>query len=261
MEITNYLTECIINKKPVSFSKYGDGEYGCCTNINEGANCDNDRMTLKLKNGLIESFKYIVNETDNGFIGLWHDHNNINFWKSIVNKDIKFAKYHTILNFFWKESVEETYNKVRLLKSIKKSNLKKIIVCNELLIKSTILLNIDMMIPVPLNNWFDTQLESMIETFKKYIKEDEQCIIITCCGMGAKVLIAKLHKLFPNNIYLDFGSALDEICTKTNTRDEFNHYDGYLKIYKDLIPDNWNDSKYDYIYNIARKNLGTHLPK
>ena len=265
MEITNYLTECIDNKTPVSFSKYGDREYNCCTNINNkydnNYNRDNDRMTLKLKNDLIESFKYIVNETDNGFIGLWYDNYNITFWKSIVNKEINFAKYHTIINFFWKETEQETNNKVKLLKSIKKSKLKKIIVCNELLIKSTILLNIDIMVTVPLNNWFDTKLESMIEFLKKNIKEDEQHIIITCCGMGAKVLIAKLHKLFPNNIYLDFGSAIDEICTKRNTRDYLNHYEGYVEIYKDLIPDNWNDSKYDYIYDIARNDLGTHLPK
>jgi hypothetical protein len=51
MEITNYLSECIINKKPVSFIKYGDGEYNCATSCN-GFNCDNDKYTKLLSDGL-----------------------------------------------------------------------------------------------------------------------------------------------------------------------------------------------------------------
>ena len=258
MNITTYLTECIINKAPVSFSKYGDGEYYCCTIKNNFMNCDNDCQTPKLKNSLIESFKYIVDETDNSYIGLCNNNNIINYWKSLVTKDIKFVDYHSIIDYFWAEP-EKSNSKVELLKTIKESKLKKIIVCNELLIKSTILLNIDLMIPVSLNNWFDEHLETILDKFKQYIEPNEQYIIITCCGMGAKVLIAKLHKLYPNNIYLDFGSAIDEICTKRNTRSEINYYEEYMKIYKDIIPDNWNDSKYDYIYDIARKKLGTHL--
>ena len=37
---------------------------------------------------------------------------------------------------------------------------------------------------------------------------------MTSCGQSAKVLIAELHKTYPNGIYLDVGSGLDCICTK-----------------------------------------------
>ena len=136
--------------------------------------------------------------------------------------------------------------------------MKKIIICNNLLIKSKILLNLDLMITVSYNNWFNqNNVDNILEYFKKY--DNEQCIVITCCGMGAKVLIAKLHKLYPNNIYLDFGSALDQLCTKKNTRAVVNSYNQFLITYKDLIPDNWDDKEYDYIEQLANQHLGLHL--
>ena len=50
MNITKYLTNCIVNKIPVSFSKYGDGEYHkCIFNDNMYTNCDDDLCTPKLK--------------------------------------------------------------------------------------------------------------------------------------------------------------------------------------------------------------------
>jgi len=67
---------------------------------------------------------------------------------------------------------------------------------------------------VPFNNWFDKYYETVIEHTAKLIGEDGNHIIITCCGMGAKVIICELKKRFPRGIYLDFGSALDLICTK-----------------------------------------------
>ena len=77
--------------------------------------------------------------------------------------------------------------------------------------------------------------------------------------MGAKVIIAKLHKLYPYNIYLDFGSALDQLCTKINTRAVINNYNQFYMTYKELIPDNWYDKEYDHIEQLANKNLGLHL--
>ena len=261
MDITNYLSYCIDNKIPVSFSKYGDGEYFCCITKNGGNNCDNDNYTENLKNCLITSFKYIVDNTNNGYIGLWHTNNEnaVNYWKSLVNNDIKFAKYHTIINYFLEETDDETNDKVKLLKTIKQSNLKKIIICNDLLIKSKMLLNIDHVVNVPYNNWFDKYFEILMNSLKEIINKDEQYIIITCCGMGAKVVIAELHKLYPNNIYLDFGSAIDEICTKKNSRTINNNYEEYKNIYSDLISNDWDDPKYDYIYTLAKIKMGVHL--
>jgi len=72
MNITNILTEHIINNKPISFSKYGDGEFYCAF-VRHGRNCDNDTYTYKLGNSLINSFKYMVECAENYYIGKWHD--------------------------------------------------------------------------------------------------------------------------------------------------------------------------------------------
>lgn len=253
MDITNILIYSINNKIPISFSKYGDGEYFCANSYN-GKNCDNDTYTEKLKNGLINSFKYMVNEKENSYIGLWFTLDVKIFWEKLSRKNIKWAKYHSL--FICDESISD---KVILYKTIKESQLKKIIICNELLLKANLLLNIDYMINVKYNNWFDSDFESIIDLLKKYIHPDNQYIIITCAGMGAKVLICELSKLFPNNIYLDFGSALDKICTKKTSRGWEPSYDELITQLGDIIPDSWEDQKYDYIYELAKQKLGQHL--
>ena len=256
-EITNYLTHCIENKIPVSFSKYGDGEYFAVTS-KDGANCDNDKYTQKLKDNLIESFKYIIKNNNNTYIGFWNNMEYANFWQNLVgNHHINWANYHTIIM-----DGHNQLDKVNLYKKIRFSNLKKIIVCNPLLIKSKILFNIDYVIHISINNWFDTQYENILSQIRDIMNNtDEQFIVITACGMGAKVLISNLVKSNPNNIYLDFGSAIDKLCTKRNTRGGGVSYDQLLIDLKDIIPDNWNDSKYDYIYEESRDKLGTHISK
>lgn len=252
-EITNYLSECIENKIPVSFSKYGDGEYFAVTN-ESGANCDNDKYTQKLKDKLIESFIFLVKNNSNAYIGFWNNLEYIKFWKNIVdNHDIKWANYHTIIM-----DGNNQNEKINLYKTIRFSNLKKIIVCNPLLIKSKILFNIDHVINISFNNWFDTQYENILSQIRNIMNNtNDQFIIITSCGMGAKVLISNLVMSNPNNIYLDFGSAIDKICTKKDTRGGGLPYDQLIKDLSDIIPDNWNDSKYDYIYEEANNKLRT----
>lgn len=258
---TKFLAYNIAFKRPIVYVKYGDGEYNCCIDT-VGYNINRDTYTNKLKNGLINSLKYYVDETDNSYIGRWHDNNVINYYQSLVKKRINFLCYESIINYFWQETITETKEKVNLLKTIKQSNLKKIIICNNLLVKSKILLNIDDLIEVPYNNWFDEYYDTILDQTTKSIEynpSNEQCIVLTACGMGAKVLIADLHKRFPKNIYLDLGSAIDEICTKLNTRHNKNHYDEYIDIYKEIIPWNWNDPSYDYIYNESLVKLAHNL--
>lgn len=260
MEVTTIIREAIQNKTPISFSKYGDGEFFCASSV-EGHNCDNDNYTEKKKNGLLDSFKYMVQQTDNAYIGMWtwNDGQQPIFWQGLVESTpVKWGDYHTlILN---NDNVEE---KVKLYKEIKKSSMKKIIVCNELLVKAKILFDIDHVIHVPFNNWFDNQFDSLLNQIKEIIEGDEQqFIVITSAGMGAKILICELCKLFPNNIYLDFGSALDKICTKRVSRGWEPSYDELIRRLSEgeVIPENWNDPVYDYIYPEARWKLGIHLP-
>jgi len=235
MDITNVLTDCVKNKKPVSFSKYGDGEYLCASG-HFGHNCDHDKYTEKLKNSLIESFKYMVNNKDNSYIGLWFTSDVKTYWESLASKEIMFAAYHSLIIDGY-----DTMNKINLFKEIKFSKLKKILVSNPSLSKAKPIFNIDYVFNVNYNNWFDSYFDILINEIKKIINQDEQYIIITCAGMGSKVLICELTKLYPNNIYLDFGSSLDKICTKNQTRDGQLPYDTLLNIFNELIPENWDN--------------------
>lgn len=254
MDITQYLTQCVKYKIPVSFSKYGDGEYNCATGC-WGANCDNDPYTQKLSNALVNSFKYMVNDAHNAHIGLWHDKSKQQQWENFVYKPVRWAKYHTIL--FDQHNDEE---KVKLYREIKQSDSKKIIICNKLLLKSKLLFDAQYMINVPFNNWFDGFFDDILSNIRDIIKNDDKPpIIITCCGMGAKVLICELYKICPNGIFLDFGSGLDFLCTKRDSRGCSHTYDYMKTILGDVIPSNWEDEKYDAIYEEAKSKMGVHL--
>lgn len=252
MDITKYLADCIINGIPVSFSKYGDGEYSAANGHN-GANCDNDIYTTKLSESLRLSFEYMVDKSPNSYIGIWTDNNHVNYWSSIVKNPIKLAKYHTLIM-----DSDNRKDKVHLFKTIKESQKKKIYICNPLLIRAQGLLNIDYMIHVPFNNWFDSQFEEIFEQIDSCIKEGEQCIIMTSAGMGSKVLISELIKKHPQNIYLDIGSGLDKICTRKTTRGWEPTYDELIHELHELLPNDWYNEKYWWIFNEARKKLGVH---
>ena len=253
MDITEYIIDCINNNIPISFSKYGDGEYNCICNIN-GMNCDGDKYTNKLSQYLISSFKYMVENANNSYIGLWDNDNVKKNLDMLVTKKVNWCKYHTIIL-----DKNNDNTKARLFKTIKDCKKKKIIVCNNYLIKSKILLNIDEIVLVSLNNWFDNNFENILKQITDLINEDGNHIVITCCGMGAKVLICELVKKFPNGIYLDFGSALDIICTKHDTRGWNYGYSYYENLLKECLPNNWDDNKFNILYDYAKKNLGLHL--
>lgn len=255
MIITKYLKKCVKEKIPVSFSKYGDGEY-YCANGYIGRNCDNDNYTIKKKIALVDSFIYMTNEAENAYVGLWHDINFKKFWDSLSTKPIKWANYHTLI--FDKNYDED---KAELIHEIKNStHYIKIIVCNELLVKSKLLFDADHIIYVPFNNWFDNHFQFFLNNIKDTIKKDSRPpLLITCCGMSAKIFIYELHKLFPNGIYLDYGSALDIICTKRDSRGFSHNYEYVYNLLKFLLPQDWEDEKYNYIYTEAKKKLGLHV--
>ena len=258
MDITSLLTFCVRNKIPISFSKYGDGEYACANSFNGPnsfgyKNCDRDTYTEKKKHALIESFKYMADHTPNAYFSFWTNEIS-SYWQSLVQMDVKWGKLHTLI--FEDDSINE---KVELYKTIKSSPLKKIYVCNPLMVKARILLNIDWMFFIPFDNWFDTLFEELIKNMVKIINPDEQYVIMLSAGMASKCVISELHKLYPNNIYLDIGSALDTICTKRITRDSDRTYEKALYYLHELIPPEWDDPSYDVIYSDAAKILGTHL--
>jgi hypothetical protein len=253
MEITKLITESIQKKQPISFCKYGDGEFNCA-NSYTGGNCDNDLYTEKKKAGLIQSFAYMVDNLPNSYMGIWHDTKQALFWEGFVKNPVKWAKYHTIIM-----DDDSIHEKVEMYKAIQQSNLKKIYICNPLLVKAKILFNIDYMVHVPFNNWFDNHFDELMGHLKNIIQPNEQYIILTSAGMGAKIVISELSKLYPNNIYLDFGSAIDKICTKKTSRGWEPSYEKFMELLKDMIPPEWNDPAYNEIYAAANYRLGIHL--
>lgn len=253
MEITSYLSECIKTQTPVAFLKYGDGEYLAALG-QSGCNCDRDTYTETLKNGLIKSFSYMIDHGPNTFVGIWHDGNHIDFWNTFVEKPIRVAKYHTVIMDY-----DHINDKIELLKTIKESPLKKIYICNPLMVRAKILLNIDHMVHVPFNNWVDTQFDSILNQVKSIIDPEEQYIILTSAGMGAKILVGELTKLFPKNIYIDIGSGLDKICTKKTSRGWEPIYEDFMNLLAHIIPSGWESPEYEYIFSEAQGKIGVHI--
>jgi hypothetical protein len=103
MEITNTISECIRTRTPVSFSKYGDGEYACAKLFN-GHNCDADFYTEKKKIALIESFKYVVETAPNAYMSYWSDELSP-YWQSLTKTPVRWGKLHTLI--FDDDSVQE----------------------------------------------------------------------------------------------------------------------------------------------------------
>ena len=61
-------------------------------------------------------------------------------------------------------------------------------------------------------------------------------MILFSAGMGAKYLITALHRLYPNAIYIDVGSAFDTICTGQITRDCYSSYNDMYNYLKSIMP-------------------------
>lgn len=62
---------------------------------------------------------------------------------------------------------------------------------------------------------------------------------------------------------MDIGSFLDFICTKKDSRGYYVEnnisYEQLSEQINELLPDDWNDPKYNYIYELASKEFGRHL--
>jgi hypothetical protein len=258
-DIIDDIIDCVLNKRPILFAKYGDGEYNNA-NRHRGHNCDGDFYTENFANALKESFIYITSNGFNSYIGLWDDIEKIFFWESLVanNISINRADYHTFIIIPDFKSLT-FQRKLKMYQTIQQSSLKKYIICNQLLIKSKILFNATSLIHVPFQNWFDNYFDELIELVCREIGDDPQPIVMTSCGMGAKVVIAKLHKIYPGGLFFDIGSAIDFLCTKRDSRGWGYNYEELYNAFSSILPSDWHDPKYESLYIEAQQKLGLHL--
>lgn len=256
--MTELITHLITENKPFIFVKFGDGEFYAAKGI-YGRNCDNDPYTHKLKNGIIESIKY-YSLLNNAYCAKWFNDEVHTFFDSIVPGRINWIKYTTCI--MGRNSFSNN-NKLNLFKAIKESKRNKLLIGNELLVKANYLLNIDKHIILPYSNWVENNFDNIYNSIVSHFNDDTNPFIITCGGMGSKILIMELHKKYPNGIFVDIGSGLDYLCTKRCSRGwaEDVSYDKLEKYFEEILPSNWNDSQFDYIYALAKNNIGLHLPK
>lgn len=238
---------------PFSFAKFGDGEFGCMKH-QTGYNCDKDKYSQSLGESLCEAIQYFSKNT-HSFVGAWHEENTRNWLQSLTSHPINWIDYHSLI-FDGKDDCL----KAQIIKKIHNDSRKKIIVCNELLIKSKLLFNADTLIFVSKHGWFETMFESVFEKCVAEIGDSSNPIVLTMAGLASKVLIMKLQQRFPNGTFLDFGSAVDKICTKRETRGWKISYDELISLVADILPSEWNDPKYNPIYEEAKRELGIHLP-
>lgn len=261
--IREKIVQCIRDKVPISFSKFGDGEYFCIFENQRIANCDSDKYTDTLANALKEVFIGSCIFTDHYF-GLWHDplkqERLLGELPEVLRYRIKWANYHTLI---MNGNPEDDRQIVNIYREIKQSNLPKIMVSNKFLIKADDLLGIDFHEYIPLNNWFDSDFSKHLGKVSSYVEyklgPNVPFILITCCGMSAKPFIYKMKLKFPQGIYLDVGSGLDRICTHAESRGWSFSHEYMYEMWKGVLPDNWNEPRYQSLYSAASKHLGQHL--
>ena len=234
---TQQLTSYISNNISCIFAKYGDGEYNAANYWN-GGNCDGTPYTKRLGDKVRESFLYNSSQ-QNSMIGAWHDSQNKVFWEKLGNSNVNWVDFHTVL-IDNNKPANHNNDRLELFKSIKQSKRKKIYISNAFMYKSKEIFLIDSHVIIDPSNWFETQYEKILNEVKSQIEDDNNTMILTSAGMGAKYLISELHKLFPNAIYIDIGSGFDKICTRNDTRTYNPSYTELCNYLRPILPEVWN---------------------
>jgi hypothetical protein len=212
MDIVKFIQE----NTPFMFAKFGDGEYYAAIG-EHGGNCDGTPYTKRLGEGINESFKYLT-QFSNVYIGKWADFDKPStYFQSLTPNTVNWENYNILIS----RSRNEFLNRaLPYFKAIRNANQQKIYICNEYMVEiSRSVLTIDDFVVVDPVNWFEQNYSEILTTFIKTVKDPNNLMVLTSCGMGAKVLIADIHKLFPNAIFLDVGSSLDLVCSNRRTRD------------------------------------------
>jgi hypothetical protein len=210
----------------VIFTKFGDGEYECC--IHEyGKNCDRDTYHSDLAELLKKSFIILCN-TKNTFIGKWHTSNVYDYFSDLIldkYKPIPFVHYHWLIHHFFPEGFERN-DIIQLIKFIQKTNIKKIVITNNIGIKRMCkFLCASDSFEVKSQNW-SFEFYDVLKNVLEIIPTDIPSIVNISAGLASKPLIALCAQERPLASFLDWGSGLDSISRYQHTRDyNTNYYD------------------------------------
>jgi hypothetical protein len=218
----------IINNKPFTYAKYGDGEYLASIN-RKGMNCDHTPYTAKLSNAVIQSYTYLAS-LDNSYIGRWFDDSIVyKYFENIIKPN--WADYCAFI-FGTKEQFE---NKLPLLKTIRNATQQKIYICNDTNSAIAQLFKIDNTVIVHPSNWFETDYDLILQKTRDAIIYPDSIIILTSAGMGAKPLLADLRKLYSNAILIDIGSGFDLFVYKKSRSYNMNLTKNEIDEFIDLL--------------------------
>jgi GR25 family glycosyltransferase involved in LPS biosynthesis len=218
-------TKKIQTNEPFVFAKFGDGEYNAAIH-HQGANCDGTPYTNKLGQSVREAIQDLTqsqshSQSSNVFIGRWQETKGVDqYFQSLTTTPIQWLNYN---NFIFKSRYEFMNTHFGFYKAIRYATQQKIYVCNQSMIdRSNQLLNINNHICIDPVNWFDTSYYTVLGNVISSVQKPTECIILVSAGMGAKKLIADLHKVLPSATIIDLGSALDLMCGGRRSRDFHN---------------------------------------
>ena len=193
VNIHNFLKE----KKPFAFSKYADGEYKIL--VNEAiTNCDNwtfipdeHRLERKL---LMESFQY---DHEDYVVGVscpcCQPKNHVEWMRDTVK-----TKNLTWANLFVNSNYEYFINE--FISIFDKWDKEVFLFANEQ--------GISKKMPFNMKSWQEPFLSHWIGVGEKKAKEVEGALFLFSGGPLGNILCHKLHKMNPNNTYIDIGSTI-----------------------------------------------------
>jgi hypothetical protein len=204
------LLDRLEDKKPFTFSKYADGEYAVLRNI-KITNCDNWTFEPELHqyeyNMLLESFKY---SGKNYIVGVscpcCQPQSHIKWMR-----DTAGATHLTWANLFVNSNYE--YFKERAFPIFNNWKEKVVLVANEDGLNKSLPFNVDEYIPIKIGSWLNPDLDILIERLTKEAMETENQLFLFSGGPLGNILCHQLHKIAPNNTYLDIGSTINPWIT------------------------------------------------
>ena len=239
------LTNKIINGIPFVLTKLGDGEFSSMVGT-RGKNCDHDTFSDKLQVDLIKAFKEFENDP-NVFVCEWHTEKEKTAILHLFN-GLQFISPYDIINTNCPVSLQDN-NIFNFYKAIQDSKIHKVLIATFCLFRAASFLKVNKYVEVPCRNWYQDTSEQIIKNISKEAKEKN--IFMFCAGMGSKCLIAALRKLYPDSLFIDIGSGIDFLCAKRNTRGAALTYEIIENYFKPILPDDWNDPKYDPILKMV----------
>lgn len=238
---TNFFTACINANKPVSFVKWGDGEFACVAG-HQGENCDGDKYFPELGEAMRKAFLKTAWHP-NVYYGRWHLTPNdahvaasFNaFWAMNTGRyssEIPWVNYHCLLRDAERGRKPDMLN---LMKAIQANQRKKIYVCNKRNSKLCRVIDAEH-IEVPEKCWF-LHYDTVMNEIKSKITPDS--IILFSAGLCTKVAISELLETNPGITCLDFGSSFDCLTRGITSRSYQSSFHEEVAYYSEILPLDW----------------------